>query len=232
VTDEIAVEADDLGRSWGGRWVLSGLNLRVRSGQGLLVVGRNGAGKTTLLRILATALPRSHGRLRLFGQDPEEAVQAARLRVGYLGHEGGLWSELDAPAHLRTWAGLLGRPVPGDLLDRLGLDAAGDRPSRVFSAGMRRRLALCRLLIEVPDLILLDEPYSHLDPVGFALIDGLIDGWRKEGRSVVVTSHHVARLHGRLDHGLLLDGGRPVWAGAGHELPALLEQRWGTGPDA
>ncbi len=232
MNETLAIEGAELGRAWGGRWVLSGVNVRLKVGEGLLIVGRNGAGKTTLLRVLSTALPRNHGTLRLFGFDPNKDLHEVRTRVGYLGHEGGLWGELDAPTHLRTWAGLLGRPYPAELLARLGLDAAGDRPARAFSAGMRRRLALCRLLIEDPQLILLDEPYSHLDPEGFALIDSLIDRWRAEGRSVVVTSHHVSRLHVRLGHSLLLDDGRAAWAGPSAELPALLERRWGTEPDA
>lgn len=217
-----ALSANDLGRAWDGRWVLSGVNLTLGAGGGLLVAGRNGAGKSTLLKLLATVWAPSRGSLSVAGFDPAADRDEVRRRVAYFGHEDGLWNDLGAADHIRTWARLLGAdPQVGSRLAAFDLPA-GEAPVRTFSAGMRRRLALLAIAMREPTVLLLDEPYSHLDAAGFALLDRMIDEHMGRGGVVVAVSHHLERLSNRIREGLLLDGGRPRWVGPAQQLSAQL----------
>lgn len=203
------VEARDLSRRFGRRWALARLDLRVETGERLLIVGANGSGKTTLLRLLATLLTPSLGDLRLFGQDPRLDPVATRAKLGLVTHTPGLYEDLSARDNLSVQASLLGRAVPDGLLDRVGLEDRPD-PVRHYSAGMRKRLAFALLLHKEPALILLDEPFSQLDPVGMDSVSGLI---RELPGTVIVASHQVARASALCDRALLLDRGLLRWSG-------------------
>ncbi len=177
-----------------------------------MLFGRNGAGKTTLIRLLASAMRPSGGTLQWFGStDPD------RLRIAMLSHQDGLYDDLSAFEHLEMSAALLpartGRPSPADLLDRVGLAARSASLVRTFSAGMRKRLAFARLLQKQADLILLDEPYSALDPQGAKLVDGLLDEFRAEGRTILTSTHQVERAAAHSDRAIQLESGRVNWVG-------------------
>jgi heme exporter protein A len=133
--------------------------------------------------------------------------------VAFLPHATGLYDDLSAAENLRFAAQLMGLPTPdragrvGAALDRVGLTADRDIRVSAFSAGMRRRLALGRLLLGHPRLLLLDEPYAALDAPGMALVDALLDEWRAAGATVLVATHAGERLAARVDGWLrLVDG--------------------------
>lgn len=212
------VEAVDLARRFGGRWAFARVDLRLQPGERVLVFGANGSGKTTLLRTLATLLRPSHGALRLFGQDPAApGGDAVRRRVGFLSHQPGLYEDLSGADNLRVFARLAGRPVDAPaLLHRVGLE---DRPEpiRAWSAGMRKRLQIAALLGQAPELILVDEPFTALDPEGVHQVVGLLAALPG---TLVLSTHNLARAAALCDRALLLHAGVPRWAGPAAQVTA------------
>ncbi len=210
---EPAIRAEGLGRRYGRRWSLAHVELSVDVGDCMLVVGANGSGKTTLLRMLSTLSSPSAGRLEIFGLPLPDEVTAVRRRVALLSHHLAIYEDLSAVENLKVLARLVGCPPQAEAwLEAVGLVPRPD-PVRNYSAGMRKRLAFARLLVQEPDLALIDEPYGQLDPEGFSLTETLIDGLRARGVTLVIASHLVERASRYCDRALLLDGGLPRWAG-------------------
>ena len=206
-----AVATTDLARLFAGSPALAGVSLRIDAGRTVAVLGPNGAGKTTLLRLLATAIRPSYGSARVDGLDIDRDAALVRERVAYLSHATGLYEDLSARENLRFAATMLGTPDPVSRVERaladVGLAArAGDRV-RDYSAGMRKRLALGRILLGSASLVLLDEPYAALDGDGMRLVDQLLGAWREVGVSVLVASHSTERFESLLDGRVTLDRG-------------------------
>jgi heme exporter protein A len=206
-----AVATTDLARLFAGSPALAGVSLRIRAGGCVALLGANGAGKTTLLRVLSTAIRPSYGTAAVDGLDLKTDPDVVRERVAYLSHASALYDDLTARENLDFAATMLGTPDPADrvarALDDVGLATrAGDRVG-TFSAGMRRRLALGRILLGRASLVLLDEPTAALDADGVELVELLLDAWRAAGVSVLMASHSVDRLEGRVDARVTLDRG-------------------------
>jgi heme exporter protein A len=206
-----AVATQELARLFGRSAALAGVSLRVERGATIALLGPNGAGKTTLLRILATSIRPSFGMAEVEGIDVTKRPDLVRDRVAYLSHATGLYDDLTAIENLRFAAAM--RRVAGAadqvtrVLREIGLAADGTRRVRGFSAGMRHRLALGRLLLGDPSLVLLDEPHATLDADGMALVDRLIAGWKANGATVLVASHQAERVTLLADGWARLDGG-------------------------
>jgi len=182
------ISARKLGKSFGEKRVLRGVDLELPRGGFAVVTGPNGSGKTTLLRICAgLALP----------TDGELHVEAERAQVGYLGHEPLVYRELTALENLELYGRLYRVPERreriGMLLERFGLwDVRHERVAS-YSRGMAQRLALCRVLLHEPALLVLDEPYTALDAQGVELLDAQLGELRGE-RTFLVSTHDLARL--------------------------------------
>jgi len=182
------IRARRLGKRFGDKRVLRGVDLDVDRGAFAVVTGPNGSGKTTLLRLCAgLALP-SEGEL---------AVDVPRGRIGFLAHEPLVYRELSAIENLELYGRLYRVPERreriGMLLERYGLwDVRRDRVSS-YSRGMTQRLALCRVLLHEPELLVLDEPYTALDAAGAELLDAQFAEMRGE-RTLVVSTHDPARV--------------------------------------
>jgi heme exporter protein A len=181
------IRARGLGRRFGDRPVLSGLDIALDRGGFLLVTGPNGSGKSTLLRLFAGLLAPTAGELE---------VRSDRRRLGFLGHEPLLYRELTALENLDLYGRLYRVPERreriGMLLERFGLwDARGATVS-TFSRGMVQRLALCRTLLHDPELLLMDEPFSGLDSDGADLLQAELAD--PGGRTLVVASHQPERI--------------------------------------
>jgi heme exporter protein A len=208
-----AVVTAELARLFAGYPALAGVSLRVERGMAIALLGPNGAGKTTLLRILATAIAPSFGRAEVDGLDVARHPHLVRGRIAYLSHATGLYDDLSARENLAFAATMLGLEAPeregreAAVLAEVGLDGVADQRVRTFSAGMRRRLALGRLILAGPSLILLDEPYASLDVDGMELVDRLLAAWRDVGATVLVASHAVERLLGAVDGNVQLAAG-------------------------
>ena len=175
-------------KRYGRKRVLTGVDVAVPVGGFALVTGPNGSGKTTLLRMLAGLAAPSRGDL---------VVGADRSQVGFLAHEPLVYRELTALENLDLFGRLYRVPERreriGMLLERCGLWNARSERVSAYSRGMTQRLALCRVLLHEPDLLVLDEPYSALDEDGAALLDRELDALAG-ARTLVVATHDPERL--------------------------------------
>jgi heme exporter protein A len=216
----LAVETIGLSRRYGRRWALSDVSLGVSAGAIVMLAGRNGSGKSTLLRVLATALHPDHGIVRIAGHDVRHEREQVRRTVALLGHHSFHYEALTARENLGVAASFLGRAYDPSVLARVGLEARADDPVSSFSAGMRKRLALARVLLQDAQVVLLDEPYGELDPPGFALLDGVIGELRARAATVIMATHLVDRGRALCDRALLLEEGRLAWSGPAARMPA------------
>jgi len=178
--------------------VFGPLDVRLESGEVLLVEGDNGSGKTTLLRVIAGLLHADGGSMHLEGKPLDRDRAQGRLIL--LAHQLGLKGDLSPLENLRVVAGLYGRRAdmtPHDALQTVGLQGYEHEPVRQLSAGQKKRAALARLLLLEADVWLLDEPFANLDREGIALVNRLIEEHAASGGAAMVTSHGaVTFLHG------------------------------------
>jgi heme exporter protein A len=192
-----AIRLQGVARRFGERWVLRGIDLEADAGQVIALTGRNGSGKTTLLRIIATLLRPSRGSAQIFGLDTVHEPEGIRERVGLLGHNNSLYDELTAAENLQfslRMAGLPADPVAiAGALEQVGLSAEKRERVRGFSAGMRRRLGLARLLLRPPTLLLLDEPYASFDADGIQMTNAFVAQTAARGGVVLLSTHDLAR---------------------------------------
>ena len=182
------IEARNLGRRFGEKRVLREVDLELPRGGFAVVTGPNGSGKTTLLRLCAGLMVPTEGELH---------VSAARGEIGYLGHEPLVYRELSALENLDLYGRLYRvaerRERIGMLLERYGLwDVRHDRVAS-YSRGMTQRLALCRVLLHDPTLLVLDEPYTALDAQGAELLDAQLAELQHE-RTLLVSTHDPDRV--------------------------------------
>ncbi len=226
---DATVELSGVARRFGRRWVLRGVDLVVGSGESVALMGNNGSGKTTLLRVIATLLRPTRGTARVLGFDLPDGAGSVRAHVGLLGHQAGLYEDLTARENLRFSLQMAGLTHDRDAIDRVleqvGLQAERDHRVRGFSAGMRRRLALGRLLLRPPRLLLLDEPYAAFDADGVALVNRFARQVTSAGGTAIIVTHDFARARNAVDRVLQLEQGR-VFPGmvpelAGVEAPAM-----------
>jgi heme exporter protein A len=224
--DDAAVRAEGLRRTFAGMPVLAGVDLVVRPGEALALLGPNGAGKTTLLRILALLLRPSGGRLVLFGHEARDAPAALRRRLGYVGHESLCYPDLTAAENLAFYARLFDVPDAPARVDELlawsGLEAAARRPVRFYSRGMGQRLALARALLHGPDLLLLDEPFSGLDPDAVVALQQRLVDLRTAGHAIVLTTHDLERVAPVATRLAIVHRGRVAWRQDGPAEPTVL----------
>jgi heme ABC exporter ATP-binding subunit CcmA len=180
--------AHRLGKRYGEKRVLRRIDFALPAGGFLVVTGPNGSGKTTLLRICAGLSQPTEGRIER---------GASRARVGYLGHEPLVYRELTALENLELYGRLYRVPERreriGMLLERFGLWEARRERVSSYSRGMTQRLALCRVLLHDPELLVLDEPYSALDEAGAELLDAQLAELRGE-RTFLLATHEPAHV--------------------------------------
>lgn len=218
-TSELAIDASGVARRFGTRWVLRGVTMQVRAGEAVGLLGANGSGKSTLLRIFGTLLRPSAGTASVYGYDVVRSADRVRGTLGFLAHSPGLYDDLTARENLRFAAAMLGNDDAdagadvratdiADVLARVGLSHTADERVRGFSAGMERRLAVARMLLAKPRLLLLDEPYSNLDADGIALMSDIIAQAVHAGGAAVVVLHELAPAAGILDRTVTLRDGR------------------------
>jgi heme ABC exporter ATP-binding subunit CcmA len=214
VSDEYAIELTGVARRFGHRWVLRGLDERVRAGEAVALVGRNGSGKTTLLRILSTTLRPHRGTARIFGYDVSKQSDDVREHVGLLGHSAGLYDDLTAFENLAFAQRMFGHsaePKPIDeALERVGLAAFRDDRARGFSSGMRRRLSLARIMLRRPKLLLLDEPFASFDEEGIERVYEIVREVVAAGGSAFIATHDLTRAKPVIDRVVRIEDGKLV----------------------
>jgi ABC-type multidrug transport system ATPase subunit len=220
-----------LGKDYGEQTALASLDLEVRRGQVVALLGHNGAGKTTAVRLITGVLRPDRGELRVFGLDPARDGDEVRRRTGVATERPSLDPRLSARAALRLFAGLYGLPRSAEdgridaVLERFGLgDRADDRVGD-YSKGMRQRLALARCALHEPDLYVLDEPSAGLDPLAAReLRRWIADLAGEEGRSVLLCTHDLAEAQRLADRVVVLREGRIAAEGT----PGELAERYGA----
>jgi heme exporter protein A len=181
----------------------------------MMVAGRNGSGKSTLFRVLSTAIRPDLGKATVGGFDLLRQREDVRKRTALLSHHTYLYESLTAKENLQVFADHMGirRNGVDELLDRVTLKSRADDPVATFSAGMRKRLAFARILLQDPSIVFLDEPYGALDPPGFALVDQVVRELQARGTTVLIATHQWQRVAELADVAMVLEQGRVEWLG-------------------
>ncbi len=213
---DVVIEADRLSRRFGRRWALAEVSFQVPRGAVMMVAGRNGSGKSTLFRVLSTALKPDGGRATVAGFDVLREREDVRKVVALLSHYSYLYEQLTARENLQVAADHLGIRRDGimGLLERVTLAGRADDAVATFSAGMRKRLSFARILLQEPQIVMLDEPYGQLDPQGFALVDDVVRELKARGTTVLMATHQLERGTQLADLALHLEQGRVQSFGA------------------
>ncbi|MBN1824842.1 MAG: heme ABC exporter ATP-binding protein CcmA [Candidatus Eisenbacteria bacterium] len=219
------LEVLGLGRRFGAVRAPERVDLELGAGETALLLGANGTGKTTLLRMIAGLLPPSEGEVRVGGLSPRRDGAEARRRIGFLSHAPGLYPELTAAENLRFFARLYGAREHGarvaGLLEESGLAGWEEEPVRSFSRGMIQRLALARVFLHDPDLLLLDEPFTGLDRRGTEALADRLARRAAAGGTALLATHRIDAAARLGDRAVILRKRRPArivdLSGAGEE---------------
>jgi len=199
---------EEVSKLFGSFAALRQVSVNLEPARCYVLLGENGAGKSTLLRILAGLLRPTFGKVRVFG---DFEPQQARARIGYMSHAPMLYDELTAQENLRYFASLYpGRQCisPAEVLRQVGLDPDLDRTLGQYSQGMRQRTSLARVLMPVPELLLLDEPFSNMDIESARQMVELLAKFRQDNRTIVLTTHQRDLAAPIADWVLTLHAGR------------------------
>jgi ABC-2 type transport system ATP-binding protein len=204
-----------LGKKYGEKYAVWGLNVEIRRGQIYGLIGQNGAGKTTFIRMLTGLISPTEGQIELFGESGERGLRQARRKIGSIVETPALYPAMTARQNLKTQALLLGLDDSASLireaLELAGLEYTGGKKVRDFSLGMRQRLALAQAMLAEPEFLVLDEPVNGLDPKGIIENRELLKRLAAEkGMTILISSHILSELsllatdYGIIDNGRLV----------------------------
>ena len=228
---EKVIEVEGLVKRYGDRVAVAGIDFGVSPGEIFGILGPNGAGKTTTILMLLGLTEPSEGSVRVCGLDPERDAIGVKRRVGYLPDAVGFYDDLTGRQNLRYTA-RLNELDPGkaedritSLLDEVGLDYAADFLVGTYSRGMRQRLGVADILVKDPDVVILDEPTTAIDPEGVVEILALISRLaHTEGRAVLISSHLLNQVQQVCDRVGIFVEGAIVAQGTPEELAASLSE--------
>jgi ABC-type multidrug transport system ATPase subunit len=209
----VSASLDKVSKLFGSFAALRQVSADLEPGRCYVLIGENGAGKSTLLRILAGLLRPSFGTVKIFSPGEPAGIEPheARARIGYMSHAPMLYDELTAQENLSYFRSLYpGRPclTPAEALRQVGLDPELPRTLGQYSQGMRQRTSLARVLLPVPELLLLDEPFSNMDVESAHQMVELLAGFRHSSRTIVLTTHQRETAAPIADYVLTLRAGR------------------------
>lgn len=213
---DCAVEASGLAKHYRGHIALEDVTAGFPAGRVIGLLGHNGAGKSTLIKLMLGLVRPTGGTVSLFGASPTGGgASRLRERVAYLPENVAFYGNLSGQEVLAYCAGLKGvatGQVPS-LLERVGLEDAAGRRVNTYSKGMRQRLGVAQMLIGEPELLIMDEPTTGLDPMAIMDFYALVEALRNQGRTVIISSHLLGEIEPHLDHAVVLDHGRVVAEG-------------------
>ena len=210
-SEQSCIELRGLTVSYGSTIALKRVELTLYDGvTGLF--GPNGAGKSTLLRVLSGLLRPSGGSALLFGEEIRSSRESIRRRIGYVGHESGLYARLSVIENLNLFSNLYGVTSDrvGEVLDQLDMREWQGTQVGALSAGLKRRAAVARAVLHEPDVLLLDEPYANLDDDASERVSAAILAWRAPGRVAVVATHGAKRVKAFADAGIIIQRGNVI----------------------
>lgn len=218
--------AENITKSFGAKQVLKGINLGVESGRALGLLGRNGAGKTTMIRIIMQVFPADSGRVLLDGKP----LDTNQIKIGYLPEERGLYPKKVILEQLLYFAALRGvsvRQAKKDalrLLDRLGMGEYANKKLDTLSKGNQQKIQLIATLICDPQIVILDEPFSGLDPVNAMLLEDLVKECIQQGKIVFFSSHQMNYVEEFCNEIAILNQGKIVLSGNIREIKRGYER--------
>ena len=193
--DQLAVEVRGLSKSFGRAYALRNLDLEVRWGEVLTVLGPNGSGKTTMIKILATLARPDDGTVLVAGLDASTSGRSVRRNIGVVTHDPLLYDELTGRENLTLFARLFGLDRVDERTEasarRVGLSSRLDQRAGTLSHGMRKRLGIARALLHEPLVLLMDEPESGLDQEALALLQEIVADRSTPFRTVIMTTHNL-----------------------------------------
>jgi ABC-2 type transport system ATP-binding protein len=214
-----AVQTTDLTRMYGSMVALSNLNLTVNRGDLFGFIGSNGAGKTTTLRILATFLAPSSGKAEVLGHDVVKDADAVRHTIGYMPDFFGVYKDMEVTEYLDFFGACYKIPsaqrekTVNDVLELVGLTEKRGALIGALSRGMQQRLGLARVLIHDPQLLLLDEPASGLDPRARIEMMAILQELQRLGKTIIISSHILSELQTLCNRVAIIEKGKLIYAG-------------------
>ncbi|SDD86509.1 Cu-processing system ATP-binding protein [Cupriavidus sp. YR651] len=227
VTNEAsAIVLRDVARHYGAVQAVEAVDLQVRRGEILGLIGHNGAGKSTLFKLMLGLIPATRGEITVAGASVRSSdFRAVRRQIGYLPENLALYDNLSGPEVLRFFARLkqADRASCDVLLERVGLAAAGKKPVREYSKGMRQRLGFAQCLLGTPRVLFLDEPSNGLDPAAIRDFYAVLHELKAQGATIVISSHILTELQERVDRLAIMANGRMQAVGSVSELRARLD---------
>jgi len=238
---EVLISARSLVKRFGDFVAVDGIDVDVAQGESFGFLGPNGAGKTSTMRMIGGVSPISDGKLEVFGLDPDRDGRAIRSRIGVVPQTDQLDNELTVLENLVIYARYFDiRKAEAvrrarELLDFVQLSERADDTVEPLSGGQKRRVSIARSLISDPDLLLLDEPTTGLDPQARHLLWDRLYQLKEQGATLVLTTHYMDEAEQLCDRLVVMDGGRIVAEGAPRDLIAryatreVLEMRFGQG---
>ncbi|MEW8970609.1 MAG: heme ABC exporter ATP-binding protein CcmA [Mesobacillus sp.] len=198
----------------GDKLVLRNITLSLEKGEILAVIGPNGAGKSTFFKCTVGLLQPTSGEIFLDGELVKKNSPQVKQRIGFLGHESFLYNNLSPLENLKFYGKLYKvknlERKSNALLKEVGLHLFRDMPIRSFSRGMMQRLAIARVLLPEPDILMLDEPHTGLDQEAVALLNSIIKSKRESGTSILIISHDFEQVHALADRAAVLKKGKIV----------------------
>ena len=224
MTAEVVIKAEGLTKRYGAALAVDGVDLEVRAGEIVGILGPNGSGKTTTILMLLGLTEPSGGHAEVAGFDPLREPLEVKRRVGYLPDQIGFYDGLSARdnlAYTARLAGLSRREIDQRFdaaLARVGLGDVGRSRVGTFSHGMRQRLGLAEILMKLPSIAILDEPTTALDPHATQEFLDMIRGLKADGTAVLLSSHHLDQVQSVCDRVALFNRGRIVLSGTVTEL--------------
>lgn len=222
----LVLSARSVAKRFGDFEALSALDLEVKTGECVGLLGPNGAGKSTFIGCLYGVVQRTGGELEVFGMDPAGQARAIKRRIGVVPQENALDEGLTVLENMRIYARFSGlKKASADerilqLLERMSLETKRDSTINTLSGGMKRRLTFVRALLADPELLILDEPTTGLDPSVRHLLWETVTSLRSQGKTILVTTHYMHEAEVLCDRIVILDQGKVVAAGAPRELIA------------
>jgi lipopolysaccharide export system ATP-binding protein len=225
----IILEARALKKSYGGRLVVKGVDIAVREGEVVGLLGRNGAGKTTTFRMIVGLVRPLSGRVFYRGEDVSglPMYQRARRGIGYLPQEPSVFRDMTAEDNLLVAAEATGAPREkvAEALEEFGLSAVRRSKAAVLSGGERRRLEVARVLLTKPKVLLFDEPFAGIDPVTVNDLQEVMFGLKERGIAILLTDHNVRETLAVTERAYIMEEGSIWLEGTPEELTESEEAR-------
>ncbi|MGB7534043.1 MAG: ATP-binding cassette domain-containing protein [Halobacteriota archaeon] len=224
-TKEKILDVKNLTKSFDAKIVLNDLSFDLEKGEIFGLLGPNGAGKTTMIRIILDIIRADHGEIKIFGEEFDESLKE---RIGYLPEERGLYQKITVLECLRYFAELKSVKKSEDKidfwLDKVGLRDYKKKKIEGLSKGMQQKIQLVAAFIHNPELLILDEPFSGLDPINTKLAKDILLDLKREGKTIILSTHQMDQVERTCDRILMINRGKRVLYGSLDEIKSHYKE--------